>query len=153
RPTRRRSRRRQPRRTTTPPRPRPHRTATLDLQPQPDPPPRRQPVLHRPRRPRPHPPRRAVAAVAAGGGLWPQWGVHHAQRPGAGPRLPTRVRPDGYGLWAEHGRTVPLFLEYDTGGEPLDMLTAKLDGYHALFTNLGRIWPVLFWLHSTARER
>lgn len=64
-----------------------------------------------------------------------------------------RVRPDGCGLWAEHGRTVPLFLEYDTGGEPLDVLVAKLDGYHALFANLGRIWPVLFWLHSTARER
>ncbi len=30
-----------------------------------------------------------------------------------------RVRPDGYGRWTDNGRTVPFFLEYDTGTEPL----------------------------------
>lgn len=63
------------------------------------------------------------------------------------------VRPDGYGLWAEDGREVPFFLEYDTGTEPLGVLTAKVVGYARLFATLGRSWPVLFWLHSAARER
>ncbi|MEV0903140.1 replication-relaxation family protein [Actinoplanes sp. NPDC049802] len=63
------------------------------------------------------------------------------------------VRPDGYGLWAEDGRQVPFFLEYDTGTEQLGVLTAKLVGYGRLFATLGRSWPVLFWLHSAARER
>ncbi|MEU7979902.1 replication-relaxation family protein [Micromonospora sp. NPDC049081] len=64
-----------------------------------------------------------------------------------------RVRPDGYALWAEHGRLVPVFVEYDTGGEQLDVLTGKLAGYRDLFGTLGQVWPVLFWLHSTTRER
>ena len=64
-----------------------------------------------------------------------------------------RVRPDGYGLWADAGRQVPFFLEYDTGAEQLSILAAKLVGYHDLFTTIGRAWPVLFWLHSAARER
>ncbi len=64
-----------------------------------------------------------------------------------------RVRPDGYGVWTEGERTVPFFLEYDSGGEQLAVLTGKLTGYRDLFRTLGRAWPVLFWLHSTARER
>ncbi len=64
-----------------------------------------------------------------------------------------RVRPDGYGVWAEGDRAVPFFLEYDSGGEQLAVLTGKLTGYRDLFRTLGRAWPVLFWLHSTARER
>ncbi|WP_238010389.1 replication-relaxation family protein [Dactylosporangium sp. AC04546] len=64
-----------------------------------------------------------------------------------------RVRPDGYGVWAEHGVTVPLFVEYDAGGEQLSVLVDKLAGYRELFTTIGRVWPVLFWLHSAARER
>ncbi len=63
-----------------------------------------------------------------------------------------RVRPDGYGLWAENGITVPFFLEYDTGGEQLAVLIGKLAGYRELFAKIGRAWPVLFWLHSAARE-
>jgi hypothetical protein len=66
---------------------------------------------------------------------------------------PPRIRPDGFGVWAENGRQVAFFLEYDTGTEPLAVLTDKLSGYHALFHAVGRAWPVLFWLHSTARER
>jgi len=64
-----------------------------------------------------------------------------------------RVRPDGYGLWADAGRQVPFFLEYDTGSEQLSVLAGKLAGYHRLFAAIGRAWPVLFWLHSAARER
>jgi hypothetical protein len=64
-----------------------------------------------------------------------------------------RVRPDGYGLWTDAGRQVPFFLEYDTGAEQLSILAAKLVGYHDLFTTIARAWPVLFWLHSAARER
>ncbi|MER7889418.1 replication-relaxation family protein [Micromonospora sp. NPDC094482] len=63
-----------------------------------------------------------------------------------------RVRPDGYGLWAEGGVMVPFFVEYDTGGEQLSVLVGKLDGYRELFATIGRVWPVLFWLHSAARE-
>jgi protein involved in plasmid replication-relaxation len=64
-----------------------------------------------------------------------------------------RVRPDGYGVWTKGERTVPFFLEYYTGGEQLAVLTDKLTGYRDLFRTLGRVWPVLFWLRSTARER
>jgi hypothetical protein len=64
-----------------------------------------------------------------------------------------QVRPDGYGLWAEAGREVPFFLEYDTGAEQLSVLTGKVIAYAKLFAALGRSWPVLFWLHSPARER
>ncbi|MEH0986129.1 replication-relaxation family protein [Micromonospora sp. CPCC 205556] len=63
-----------------------------------------------------------------------------------------RVRPDGYGLWAENDVMVPFFVEYDTGGEQLAVLTSKLVGYRELFATIGRVWPVLFWLHSAARE-
>src|SRR2546429_3592938 len=46
-----------------------------------------------------------------------------------------------------------MFVEYDTGAEPLRSLLDKLDGYHELAKKIGRAWPVLFWLHSAARER
>ena len=39
------------------------------------------------------------------------------------------VRPDGYGVWAEDGGELPLFLELDRGSEPLERLAGKLDGY------------------------
>ncbi|RIV29784.1 replication-relaxation family protein [Micromonospora radicis] len=64
-----------------------------------------------------------------------------------------RVRPDGYGLWASGSTVVPFFVEYDTGGEPLSVLVRKLVGYREWFAAMGRVWPVLFWLHSAARER
>lgn len=49
---------------------------------------------------------------------------------------------------------MPFFLEYDTGTErPVDRLLDKLDGYADLAETTGRVWPVLFWLHSTRRER
>jgi hypothetical protein len=64
-----------------------------------------------------------------------------------------RVRPDGYGLWAEGGVQVPVFVEYDSGGEQLDVLVDKLPDYRHLFAAIGRVWPVLFWLPTAARER
>ena len=48
---------------------------------------------------------------------------------------------------------MPFFLEYDTGAEQLSILAGKIAGYHELFKTIGRSWPVLFWLHSAARER
>ncbi|MBM0227266.1 MULTISPECIES: replication-relaxation family protein [Micromonospora] len=75
------------------------------------------------------------------------------QDPGLVRAYQPRVRPDGYGLWAENAVTVPIFLEYDTGGEQLSVLAGKLVGYRELFATIGRAWPVLFWLHSAARER
>ncbi|ROO59094.1 hypothetical protein EDC02_0879 [Micromonospora sp. Llam0] len=37
--------------------------------------------------------------------------------------------------------------------EPLPVLVDKVDGYMSLARVTNRIWPVLFWLHSTVRER
>jgi hypothetical protein len=65
-----------------------------------------------------------------------------------------KVRPDGYGVWVQNEQEVPFFLEYDTGTErPLTRLVDKLDGYRDLARVTGRLWPVLFWLPTGARER
>ena len=61
------------------------------------------------------------------------------------------ARPDGHGIFTDGGRSVGFFLEYDTGTEPLDRLVDKLDGYATLY-RAGLRLPVLFWLHSSARE-
>jgi Replication-relaxation len=63
-----------------------------------------------------------------------------------------RVRPDGHGIFTDHQWRVSFFLEYDTGTEPLPVLVAKVAGYEDLVRATGRIYPVLFWLHSTVRE-
>jgi hypothetical protein len=64
------------------------------------------------------------------------------------------VRPDGHGIWVDGDQEVPFFLEYDTGTErPIGRLVDKLDGYIDLARSTGRLWPVLFWLPSAARER
>ncbi|MDG6100512.1 replication-relaxation family protein [Dactylosporangium aurantiacum] len=63
-------------------------------------------------------------------------------------------RPDGHGVWVDGARSVPFFLEFDTGTErPLTRLVDKLDGYFDLARVTRRVWPVLFWLPSQARER
>ena len=62
------------------------------------------------------------------------------------------VRPDAYGAWAEEGRRVDFFLEYDTGSEPLGRLVAKLPAYADLVVAGGPAYPVLFWLPSLTRE-
>jgi hypothetical protein len=63
------------------------------------------------------------------------------------------IRPDGHGIWADDGRVVPFFVEYDTGTEPLWKLVDKLDGYADLARVTSKVWPVLFTLHSSVRER
>ncbi|MGW3809170.1 replication-relaxation family protein [Micromonospora sp. NPDC005113] len=61
-------------------------------------------------------------------------------------------RPDGAGVWTEHGRSVPFFLEYDTGRERLDILTEKIAKYERLVCLSNWAWPVLFHLPSARRE-
>jgi hypothetical protein len=67
-------------------------------------------------------------------------------------RVP-KIRPDGHGIFTEHHRSTPFFLEHDTGTEPLTTLVAKIDGYLDLAHKTGRIHPVLFWLPTARRER
>ena len=72
-----------------------------------------------------------------------------------------RVRPDGYGCWAEDGCRLGFYLEYDTGTEPLWVLADKLDTY-AGNTGWRRSYTdhtaaklhgmLLFWLPSARRE-
>ena len=62
------------------------------------------------------------------------------------------VRPDGIGRWAEAGRTVEFFLEWDTGTETLTKVAAKLRGYADLAAGSGIWTPTLLWLPSPARE-
>lgn len=62
----------------------------------------------------------------------------------------TRLRPDGYGCWEEHGRTVRFFLEHDTGTESLAKVTGKIDDYAAFPTD--QFGVLLFSVHSTRRE-
>jgi hypothetical protein len=63
------------------------------------------------------------------------------------------IHPDGHALWHEDGSTIGLFLEYDTAGaEDLTRLVAKLNDYDQLARDGGPAYPVLFWLHSHARE-
>lgn len=62
------------------------------------------------------------------------------------------VRPDGYGVWAEAGRTVGFFVEYDTGSEPVARVAAKLSGYADVAVADGVARPVLFWLARPGRE-
>jgi hypothetical protein len=63
-----------------------------------------------------------------------------------------RVRPDGHGIWTDHGATVAFFLEYDTGTEPLTTLIDKIAGHEQWARAILTVHPVLFWLHATARE-
>ncbi|MBB5868562.1 hypothetical protein F4553_001941 [Allocatelliglobosispora scoriae] len=62
-------------------------------------------------------------------------------------------RPDGHGIWVEHDRTVPFFLEYDTGTEKLPILIGKIGRYTAVATLTNRSWPVLFYLPTLRREQ
>ncbi|MFY1597356.1 replication-relaxation family protein [Micromonospora sp. WMMD737] len=61
-------------------------------------------------------------------------------------------RPDGAGVWTEHGRSVPFFIEYDTGLERLDILTEKIAKYERVYAMSTWAWPVLFHLPSARRE-
>jgi hypothetical protein len=67
-------------------------------------------------------------------------------------RYSHRIQPDGHALWRAGDTTIGVFLEYDTGTEDLGRLIRKLDAYDQLAADGGPIYPVLFWLHSPARE-
>lgn len=82
------------------------------------------------------------------------WSEQQCARPGAfATALISPVRPDGHGIFAEHGRRVAFFVEWDRGGEPQRVLAAKLAGYASHVALGGAVWPVLFCLPTTARER
>lgn len=62
-----------------------------------------------------------------------------------------RVRPDAYGCFEADGRVVRFALEHDTGTEPLATLVKKVvDKYDTIRDPFG---IVLFWLHSSQREK
>ncbi|MBB5153695.1 hypothetical protein BJ970_001229 [Saccharopolyspora phatthalungensis] len=61
-----------------------------------------------------------------------------------------KLRPDGYGCWAERGRWVRFFLEYDTGTEALSKVTRKISDYSAFPTHSFGV--LLFSVHSAKRE-
>lgn len=61
------------------------------------------------------------------------------------------VRPDGHGVWAQRGRRVPFWLEYDTGSEVLRRVAGKLAGYADL-AGTQHAYPVLIWLPTAVRE-
>jgi hypothetical protein len=63
------------------------------------------------------------------------------------------VRPDGHGVWTEDGNTVAFYFEYDTGTETITELLDKLGRYDEHIRGRGPRWPVLFSLHSAARQQ
>jgi len=81
------------------------------------------------------------------------WSEQQCARPGAfAMSLVSPVRPDGHGVFAEDGRRLAFFLEWDSGGEPLRILVSKLSGYASHVRKGGRGWPVLFSLPTVVRE-
>jgi hypothetical protein len=92
----------------------------------------------------------------------------------AGAAIPSRVyaatvAADGHGIWTQHPNDptsghlgeqldgqpvrVPFFAEIDLGTEDLSRVAGKVAGYERFSRACGRVWPVLFWLDSTVRER
>ncbi|WP_407939992.1 replication-relaxation family protein [Micromonospora tarapacensis] len=62
------------------------------------------------------------------------------------------VRPDGHGVWTEHGTTVSFWLEWDQGTEQAHRVASKLDGYADLHRATGLNHLVLVWAPTPARE-
>jgi hypothetical protein len=62
------------------------------------------------------------------------------------------VRPDAYGRWAQAGREIEWFLEFDCGTEALPVLASKLTAYQRLAASSGIRTPVLFTFPTTRRE-
>jgi hypothetical protein len=82
------------------------------------------------------------------------WSERRCAAPGAfAPALISPIRPDGHGLYREHGHTVAFYLEYDTGSEYDQALATKLARYTTHIAKGGPAWPVLFRLSTTGRER
>ncbi len=63
------------------------------------------------------------------------------------------VRPDGWGIWEQHGRQVEFFLEYDRGTETLSRLVEKLSDYEKVAVDRGTPTWVLFAFISIRREQ
>jgi hypothetical protein len=61
-------------------------------------------------------------------------------------------RPDGWGYWREENREIAFFAEIDLGTETLDVLAAKVIGYHAVAAYTTWRWPILFVLPTLRRE-
>jgi hypothetical protein len=74
------------------------------------------------------------------------WSENQARRAVGG-----LVRPDGAGLWRQHHREVPFWLEHDTGTEPLGKVAGKLTDYQQL-AGTGWDLPILFHLPGATRE-
>jgi hypothetical protein len=64
-----------------------------------------------------------------------------------------RINPDGLGVWTTATSRTGFFLEYDTGTESLPRLLNKLPAYRRLHADGGPGYPILFVLHSRAREQ
>lgn len=84
-------------------------------------------------------------AFATLDGGWPADPAAMVRRPA--------IRPDGHGIWTDHGTSVPFFAEIDLSTEPLNRLTRKIGGYIDLARTTGHAWPILFTLESPLRER
>jgi hypothetical protein len=81
------------------------------------------------------------------------WSEQRCARPGAFAKvLISPVRPDGHGVFAQDGRRVAFFLEWDRGGEQRRVLADKLAGYARHVALGGHAWPVLFCLPTSGRE-
>ncbi|MBW3536187.1 MAG: replication-relaxation family protein [Actinobacteria bacterium] len=63
------------------------------------------------------------------------------------------VRPDGWGIWEQHGRRAEFFLEYDRGTETLSRLVEKLPNYDKVAVDRGTPTWVLFAFTSARREQ
>ncbi len=63
-----------------------------------------------------------------------------------------QVRPDGHGVWVDHGRILPFWLGWDAGSEPHHRVLSKLDGYVRLHRATSLDHAVLIWLDSPGRE-
>ncbi|GAA1889616.1 replication-relaxation family protein [Asanoa iriomotensis] len=89
---------------------------------------------------------------------WPASAFQHSGvyfTEGANPNVAIRggmPRPDGHGVWTEHDRSVPFFLEYDRGTESLTVLARKVAGYEHLADLVPWRWPVLIRLPTSRRE-
>ena len=125
--------------------PRPYRAADAPAarqagrQPAAGPPARRQQLLHRPARPRPHHPDTRTAALVVR--------TRHRR-----PLRRAASTPTGTPCGSTSTAVVGLFLEHDTGSEDLPRLMRKLGAYEYLAADGGPGYPVLFWMHSARRE-
>jgi len=90
---------------------------------------------------------RRSARARSGCRLEEWWSERHCRR-----EWGEVVRPDGYGVWVEHGASMPFLFEHDNGTERLARLANKLDGYANLAVAAGHPNWVLFTFPTPRRE-